>query len=439
VTPKVARQPSIALLLVGSLAWVAGSAFLVGGADVLARGVWYDPDLLALAHLIGLGFLSVAIAGVLLHIAPAMSSRAPIGGAWSGGLLATGAWLLAIGLWRDWTALEALGGGSASAGALLLVAGIARVWSGRRGTWPEAVAGLAVAAGWLTLVVVLGLLMVVERHSPFLGVDRGRLVATHAAVAVLGWVGGSVLAVGTRMAPMMLVAPVRRVWLARAALLAWHPGVALLALGLARGSRAAVDAGVALLVAGLLAFGAYLAVTAARRRRRPQAPAVHLALGLGGLMLAGGLELAHADRTAPAALVLGLIGFGGGATAGHALLLLPTMCWRERFGGLRVGGGVAPPVSFLAPPWLAAIEVAGFVGGLALLVLGVLGASVLAATMGGALVMTSAIVTLAAMLWAILRPVPARWTSARPLDIARMGGDSLRDGRPTSRGQAKQA
>jgi uncharacterized membrane protein YccC len=115
------------------------------------------------------------------------------------------------------------------------------------------------------------------------------------------------------------------------------------------------------------------------------------------------------------------------------------MCWRERFGGLRVGGGVAPPVSFLAPPWLAAIEVAGFVGGLALLVLGVLGASVLAATMGGALVMTSAIVTLAAMLWAILRPVPARWTSARPLDIARMGGDSLRDGRPTSRGQAKQA
>jgi hypothetical protein len=112
------RHPSVALLALASLAWLAGCVALAGAAGDLARGLWYTPAALLAVHLIGLGFLTTAIAGALLQLAPNMSDRRPPGGAGAG--LVTWA--------------EAAGGALLTAGIGWLLAGVVAVWVGRRGS-----------------------------------------------------------------------------------------------------------------------------------------------------------------------------------------------------------------------------------------------------------------------------------------------------------------
>jgi hypothetical protein len=398
----------VSLLALASLAWLAGCAALVAAADDLARGLWYTPEALLAVHLVGLGFLTTAIAGALLHLAPNMSDRRPPGGALAGLVIWTGALVLAGGLSRGVPAAEAAGGALLSAGIAWLLVGVVAIVRGRRGSWPEPLAGLAAASLWLVGVLALGLLMIAERRWGFLGVDRTRLIGAHATMATLGWAGALILAMATRMGPMMLIAPVRRVALARAALAGWHLGVALLTGGLLIGSRPLALAGAATLALAVAAFGAYLLDAARRRRRRPPPSVQHLVAGLAALLAAAGLVLAlPAGRAGPVALLLALIGFAGGVTAGHVLIMAPTMCWVARFGGLRRAGGAPPPVAHLAPPLLGWCEGLAFAVGTSLLAAGVLSASS-PLTLAGALALTaSAAGVVGAVLLAALRPPPA--------------------------------
>lgn len=397
----------IALLAAGAVTWLAASILLAAAADDLARGAWYGPAQLAAVHLVGLGVLSSSIAAVLLHLGPSMS-RAPILlGAWPGVLLLGGGWLLAMGLWRDVSVLEAAGGTLAALGGLGLAVAIAGLWRARRDTWPEPLAGLSAGALWLLLVVVVGVLMVIERRHPFLGVDRSHLLGAHGAAAVLGWIGTAILGVGSRMAPMMLMVPAERLWLARAALAAWQAGVALLVVGLALGARPPVVAGVAVLLAALALWAAYLAHTF-RRRLRPPGPAVsQIGVGIACLVASGVVAIAApASRAASTGLVLALVGFGGGVTMGHLQVLLPTMCWRIRFGGLRRRRGVVPPVAYLAPRALTAPAGGLFAASLALLGVGLVGGVPTVARVGGVLLVLSASCVVAVVAAALVRRAP---------------------------------
>jgi hypothetical protein len=405
----VARHGSPGLLSLASLAWLAGCVALVAAAGDLARGIWYTPELLAAAHLIGLGFLTTAIAGALLHLAPNMSVRRPPGGPLPGLLIWAGALVLAGGLWRDLPAAEAAGGTLLAVGIGWLLAGVVAIWRGRRGSWPEPLAGLVVASAWLAAVLVLGLLMIAERRWGFLGLDRTRLIGAHATMATLGWVGGLILAMTTRMAPMMLIAPARRLGVARAALGVWHCGVAALTGAVVTGTRALALAGAAALALAVAGFVVYLADAARRRRRRPPAAVQHLLAGLAALLAAATLVLVlPAARAAPVALVLALVGFAAGVTAGHILIMVPTMCWVARFGGLRRGGGRPPPVAHLAPPLLGWCEGLAFAAGTGLLAAGVLAGSEPLALAGAASLTASAAGVVAAVALAALRP----WTPA---------------------------
>lgn len=402
-----AHARPIALLAAGAVSWLAASLFLASAADDLARGAWYGPQQLAAVHLVGLGVLSSAIAAVLLHLGPSMS-RAPILlGAWPGVLLIAGGWLLAMGLWRGVSALEAAGGSLAALGALGLATAIAGLWRARRDTWPEPLAGLSAGALWLVLVVVVGVLMVIERRHPFLGVDRSHLLGAHGAAAVLGWIGTSILGVGSRMAPMMLMAPPARLWLVRASLGVWQAGVVLLVIGLAVGARPPVVAGVAVLLAALSLWVAYLVQTL-RRRMRAVGPAVpQFAVGIACLATSAVLVLAAPQsRAASAGLVLALVGFGGGVTMGHLQVLLPTMCWRIRFGGLRRRTGVVPPVAHLAPRALTGLSGGLFAASLALFGVGVAAGAPTVARIGGVLLLLSAVCVAAVVAVALLRRAP---------------------------------
>lgn len=415
----LAHRP-VGLLALAAAAWLAACATLVGAAGDLADGDWYTPRLLAASHLVGLGFLTVAIAGALQHLAPSMSSRLPRGGALAGVVTWLGAVTLAVGLGLGTSALEAAGGVVLAAGIGILLVGVGDVWRGRRGSWPEPLAGLAASSLWLAGVLVLGLLMVAERRWGFLGVDRARLIGAHATMATLGWAGGLIMAVSIRMAPMLLIAPVRRVALARGALAAWHAGVALLTASLVAGQRPVAVAGAVVLLGAISAFAAYLADAARRGRRRPPPAVQHLAAGLGALVAAGVIVLALPPwRAAPAALLLALVGFAAGVTAGHVMVMVPTMCWVARFGGLRRGGGRPPPVAHLAPAALGRCEGAAFALGVALLAWGVIAGSEALARTGAIALLVSAAGVVAAIGVALLRGAGAGAPERAPLPAAR--------------------
>lgn len=397
----------IALLAGVALSWFAATIFVAVAADDLARGAWYGPPQLAAAHLVGLGALSTAIAAVLLHLGPTMT-RAPIlFGIWPGALLLTGSWMLAMGLWRDVAALEAVGGAFAALGGLGLAAAIVGLWRERRGTWSEPRFGLSAGAVWLVVVVVVGVLMVAERRHPFLGMDRSHLIGAHGAAAVLGWIGGSIIGVGSRMVPMMLMVPPQGLWRVRATLTMWHAGVILVVIGLATGTRAGIVAGTLVLSVALVVWFSYL-VDAFRRRQRPPGPAVpQVALGIACLLAAGVFVVgAPTGRAASAGLVFALVGFGGGVTTGHLQVLLPTMCWRIRFGGLRRRTGPVPPVAHLAPAALTRPAGVLFAVSLTLLGVGLAGSLPTVATIGGVVLVVSAAFVVGVVAVALLRPPP---------------------------------
>jgi len=404
---RVPRARPIALMAAGVVAWVGACAFLLAAAPQLASGNWLAPEALAAVHLTALAFVTVTIAGALIHLAPSMSLAQRLGGAWPGALVWVGGWALALGLWRTLAPLEAIGGALLLGGGVWLCGAIGAIWWRRRGSWPEPAAGLVVAAMWLLVVLGLGLAMVADRQHHFIGLPLAQLLAAHAAAGALGWIGGTALAVATRLAPMMLIAPVQRVWAARAALWLWHPGVALLVVGALRGERAWAFAGIGALLAALALFGAYLADAVRRRRRWPGAPAAHLVAGLLSLAAAGGLVLAGpVGQVAPAAVLLALVGFGAGVTAGHVLLMLPTLAWVARFGGLRRGGVPAPPVRHLHPLPLVVAEQALFAAGVSLVCLGMLANAHAPVVVGASLLLASALSALVIVAVALTRPPP---------------------------------
>lgn len=113
-----------------------------------------------------------------------------------------------------------------------------------------------------------------------------------------------------------------------------------------------------------------------------------------------------ADAVAPAAL-LGLVGLAAGVTAGHILIMVPTMCWVARFAGARRVEGVPPPVAWLAPAALAWCEGLAFVSGLGLLVAGVIAGEPVAAHAGAVAFAVSALGVVTGVAVAVLRP----WTA----------------------------
>jgi hypothetical protein len=396
----------VGLLGLAALGWLAGAVALVVASCDLARGLWYTPSALAAAHLVGLCFVTTAIAGALLHLAPNMSTRRPHAGA--GPLVWVGGALLAAGLAGGWPALEAVGGVVVTAGVGWLLAGVVAVARGRRGSWPEPLAGLVAAAGWLLGVLVLGLLMTAERRWGGVGIDRTRAIGVHLTMAGLGWAGGLILAMATRMAPMMLVAKVHHVGLARAAIVVWHLGVASLVAGLALADRTAGTAGAVMLAAAVGLFAAYLSGAVRRGRRRPPPAVQHLAAGLVAVVALAVVVVVRdpADAAVPAAL-LGLVGLAAGVTAGHIMIMVPTMCWVARFSGARRGDGIPPPVALLAPPALGWCEGIAFASGLGLLVAGVLAAEPVVARAGAVALAVSALGVVASVAVAALRP----WTA----------------------------
>ena len=389
----------VAAYLVGALAlWLAATIALLLAAPDLAHGFVASEDVLLAVHLLGLGFLPLAVAGAAFHVLPTLLRASPDARLGWIGLagLSVGA-LLAIGIARDveglaWACAALVGVGALAVAAQVAVL-VARAPGGR--LLLASRLGVGGSALHALLAFAVGPLLLHYEWRPALGVPHERLIAIHLHLAVVGWLTLLIVAVGRTLGPMLALAPsepVRRRPYEEAALTA---GLWLGLAGFWIGSRALVAAGGAVVVLALARFVAVV-VRAVRRRRieAMEGPIAHFALGLAFLaqaVAAAVFLLARdvAPRTLTAYVVFLLLGWAAGVTVGHAGKLLSLSAWTWWPPGPR-----PKQASFYARRvWLAEAVVFGL--GVEALAGGAVLESTALARAGGALLVVSALAALA--------------------------------------------
>ncbi|MCB0872922.1 MAG: hypothetical protein KDC36_06050 [Thermoleophilia bacterium] len=408
----------VSLLVAAVVGQVVGAAVLLAASGDLARGEGYGPEQLAAVHLLGLAFLTVAIIGALLQLVPVLLRRrlgSTVRSAVAGGAVTAGSWSLALGLWRADDVLIAVGGTLLVAGGGMVVVDlvVALVGAMAARTLGASGVGIALATLWFAATLGFGALMAADRIHPFLETDRNDLIAAHASIAIVGWIGGTILAVALRLAPMFALSHGHRQRLGVMAMGAWHASVIPLSLGFLVGADLLAAAGGVLLLAACAIGLVYVIDVARHRRRRPEAPMVHLLIGLLSaaaavtLMLVAWTGPGDPYRMAIPAGILALVGFGAGTTSGHLFKVVPMLVWTGRFAHL-AGTPGAPRLADLYPAPLAVAEQALFVTGLGLLSGGIAVGAPAPARAGAVLLVIATLAVAAAVVVTAFRPAGTR-------------------------------
>ena len=317
---------------------------------------FYHPRMIALVHLLTLGWITGSILGALYLVAPlALGTPLPV-------------------YRRDWIGFAAFAGGVAGM--------VSHFWLGRYDgmAWsavlvlvPVAHLGIRACRGleqapvpWAVALHVrlaffnilaagtLGIVIGLDRTRGFLGLSPVAATVTHAHVAALGLGVMMVIGLSYRLMPMMLPAamPAGRSLAASAVLI--EAGLALFVASLFTGWPV-VPAGALLVAAGLSAFGVRMLQTALRRVPRPPALPrrdwsvwqVHAAFIWLAVAAVLGLILSRRGIAGHAGLAwfygtAGLVGFLAQVVAGVHGRLLPYYAW---YRAMTAAGGVRPRCS----------------------------------------------------------------------------------------------
>jgi hypothetical protein len=354
---------------------VAVTAFLLAALGVpwLApelAGHYYQPRVVALTHVVTLGWITLTIMGASYQLIPVVLER-PI---WSARLARWQLAALAIGISgmvghffiREWTGflwaagLVALGTAAHLVNVGLSLCGLTR--------WTLTARLMVVALGGLGLTAVFGLLLGADRLWKILPGDFFSMLHAHFHLALLGWVAPMVLGVAARVYPMFLLTREPGGWPRSVQFWGLVLGVSGLVLGLLVQPALAGPAAVA--VATAVAGHLWWVIRIAHDRRRPAldwglrfvltgaaflAPAT--ALGL-----AFALGLLHGPRPALAYAVVTLGGWVSLTIAGMMLKIVPFLVWLRVYSP-HAGRAPVPTLAQLSWPAGEALAFALLVGG----------------------------------------------------------------------------
>jgi hypothetical protein len=356
-----ARRLPLAYFAFGHLCLAAAFALIAVEARELV-GFFYHPRMVAVVHLVTLGWISGSILGSLYLIGPLTFRMAIPAGRLDG--VAFAAFAVGVLGMVSHFLINRLVGMAWSAGlvtlAFVYVGGrvLRRLPAAPVGLEAKLPLGLAVVNG--VLAALAGIVLGLNKAEPFLPLPQLATVFGHAHLAAVGWGTMMVIGAGYRIIPMLLPAAMPRGGWPLAAALVTEAGVlGLFAAFLAESRLLGV-------VAVVTAFG--LALFAAQivgmlRRLRP-APAerpkpdwgvahalqavVYLALTtLGGVALAFLPRSVESFQAAAAYGVFGLVGFLSQIVLGVEGRILPLVAWLWGFAdsGFRQG----PPSLHRAP------------------------------------------------------------------------------------------
>lgn len=334
---------------------VAGGAGLVWVAPALAGGRYLSPEVVAVAHLFTLGWLTTSIMGALYQLVPVVLStgvRWPRAGYAGLLLFAPGLAAFLAGVLAGQTGLTVAGAFTFAAGLLVFAANVGA--SLRRApvrdlTW-WALAGALV---FLVVTVILGASLAGNLRWSYLGERRLLAVGVHMHVALGGWVLLLAIGVARKLLPMFLLSHGGSERAGTVAAVLTAAGAGVLALfHHAPGPLVAWPA--ALLLAGGAGSFAVQAAVYVRHGRRPSLDnGLRLALAgvallaaaipLGFACVAGGFLSRHLAAAYGTTIVLAFTLF----VAGHYYKILPFLVWNRYFAPLVGTGRPLPKVTDL--------------------------------------------------------------------------------------------
>lgn len=311
------------------------------------EGRRWSPVLLAVVHLVTLGFLAMVMVGAFLQllavVAGAPVARPRLVAGLVHGPLVLGTLLLAAGFrfslgWPFYPALALL--------AVAVTAFVTAVAASlRRAARNATVAAMAAAVFALAVTFALGVMLGVSRLGSAGAENFIGWVDLHAAWGSLGWIFLLVAGVAYQVVPMFQLTPVYPRWL----MLSLVPAVmvGLLALCLAQVLERAWpnDAAVLLLAAPTLAFAAVTLYLQGRRRRRVADVTLdYWRVGLASLTAAVLLGLAP-DTKGYGPILLGILflyGFAVSVASGMLYKILPFLAWFHLQSQLQARAGSIP-------------------------------------------------------------------------------------------------
>lgn len=309
-------------------------------------GFFYHPRMVALVHLVTLGWITSSILGAIYMIGP-MALRMPmparVADHWAFGLFAVGVSGMVVHFWVAEPWGMAWSAGMVTLAVLWVALRVLRALPAAR---IQRAVKLHFALGFLNLLgaAAAGLLLGFDKTLHFLPGYVLANVAAHAHLAALGW--ALMMGAGYRLLPMLLPAAMPdRSSLWASALLLEGAVLGLFAGLVARHTWTGAFA--LLVVAGIAAFLREVLWMvrnprpAPKELRRPDLGVVHVAQALACLVLAAGLGLALVF-TPPGAWkvagvmvygVLGLVGFLTQMVLGVNARLLPLFSWMTAYAG----------------------------------------------------------------------------------------------------------
>lgn len=380
---------------------------------------FYQPRILALTHMITLGWISTAMIGVLYRYLPALVKRPipfPRLALLQWATFVVGVLAFVVHLWLGRWSGAAWAGGMLVGSALLLCA---NVWpllrtAPRRGV---AEVGVFASTAFLVVAATIGTLLAIGKSHPILGGGTLANLAGHAHLAGVGWVGITVCALSYRFLPAFLLPAFDPVKIALRLVVLLVAAVAALAWALFTRSAAVTTLAIGLAAAVLAHVVLVTRVVASHRLPldwttwQAVASTVWCALAaVGGAATAVvGIDGALGARLAAAYVLAGLLGWFSNLLIGVSYKLFPAFVMGAR---TELGRAQVPLAALSVPEAVRPLVLALFNAGLATLVGGLL-AALQVVTVAGAVLLAVAgalygVCTLRTLAYVVLEPPPTR-------------------------------
>ena len=342
--------------------FAAGCILLISG-NVSFSSPWM-PHALALTHIGTLGVLAMGMIGALYQMTPVIAGSAVPFTRIAHIVHA----LLLVGLagfiWRLIGGPESAMTTAISCFALALLAFLVPLgWALlRTSTQGETVQGMRLAVVSLAVITVMGLLMAKGYAGQLFPEQRMLWMQIHLTLALLGWVGGLIMAVSWQVIPMFYLASNTRKKTMR-----WWLGLLLLGLILSFTTLFTVKGGIGMLspaqLAGCAALPAALVIwvlhpfqllldISKRKRKRADASLLFWKTGLGTSLILLPLAVAALSLPDPRWQILfgwlAIWGWAGMIMHGMLSRIVPFLIWFHRY-STKVGFEPTPSMRSLLP------------------------------------------------------------------------------------------
>lgn len=404
---NVARTTShkvvIPFYVYAAISFLVATVLLFFSANAFT-GHYFQPHILAVTHLMALGWGTMMILGASHQLVPVLIEGKLFSnglGYASFGFAAVGIILLVTGFYYfDF-------GWPAQAGALCiltaLICYLINIAVSMAQSKHENVHAVFVFTGtlWMMITVILGVLLVFNFHFNLMSFDSLHYLPLHAHLGILGWFLMIVIGVATRLIPMFLISKfdnVKRLWL-----IFWLINGALLLFFLSFLFRQSVGVYFICLAAIIVAIGLFISFcynAYKDRLRKKIEPQIKISIASGWMMLIPATIILiiltlpfFSDAKEKLVLIYGMCIFFGWITAiifGMTFKTLPFILWNKKFHAAAGKGKTPNPRELFNQPVFVTMLIFYF-SGLIIFIAGIAWPLVVLLKIGAALLIVTSV------------------------------------------------